>query len=83
MEGSLVLVSYFVAFYLENKLSKKFNMDDTARGMASKFLCDILNIGKGDNKSVNPVAGDGKLYIENKLCSEGKVKFCFILLKYR
>ena len=28
-------------------------MDDNARGMASKILCDLLNISKGDSASAN------------------------------
>ena len=28
-------------------------MDDNARGMASKILCDLLNISKGDSASEN------------------------------
>lgn len=34
-------------------------MDDNARGMASKILCDLLNIPKGDSASAN--CGNGNI----------------------
>ena len=36
-------------------------MDDDARGMASKILCDLLNISKTDNAAGNTSTSAGRL----------------------
>ena len=40
-------------------------MDDNARGMASKILCDLLNISKGDSASAN--------------CENGNIAYKFLV----
>ena len=39
-------------------------MDDNARGMASKILCDLLNIAKRDSATGNTGASAGT-YVES------------------
>ena len=34
-------------------------MDDSARGMASKIICDLLNISKTDSVSANSGSNNG------------------------
>lgn len=45
--------------FSENLPSNYLNMDDSARGMASKILCDLLNIPKKEDASGNTATGAG------------------------
>ena len=45
--------------FLDNFPLNYRKMDDNARGMASKILCDLLNIAKGESASGNTGTSTG------------------------